>query len=90
MAQIPDHILSELRERVDITEVIGKHVALKRSGKQFKGLCPFHDEKTPSFYVDKTRGSFKCFGCGAWGDSIDFLRRVHTIVEPAEASRYRR
>ena len=76
MAQIPDHILSELRERVDITEVIGKHIALKRSGKQFKGLCPFHDEKTPSFYVDKTRGSFKCFGCGAWGDSIDFLRRV--------------
>jgi DNA primase len=76
MATIPDHIMAELRERVDITEVIGKHVALKRSGKQFKGLCPFHEERTPSFYVDQQRGSFKCFGCSAWGDAIDFVQRV--------------
>lgn len=76
MAQIPDHVLAELKERVDIVAVIEKHVGLKRAGKHFKGLCPFHQEKTPSFYVDPHRRSYKCFGCGEWGDAIDFVRKV--------------
>jgi DNA primase len=76
MPTIPDHTLEDIRERVDMVELIGRHVGLKRSGKQFKGLCPFHREKTPSFYVDPNRKSYKCFGCGEWGDAIDFLRKV--------------
>lgn len=65
MAAIPEQIIERIRESVDIVDVVGGHVGLKRSGKQFKGLCPFHDEKSPSFYVDPVRRSYKCFGCGA-------------------------
>ena len=76
VAQIPKEKIEELIERVDVVDVIGKHVDLRRSGRQFKGLCPFHQEKTPSFYVDPNRRSFKCFGCGEWGDAISFVRKV--------------
>ncbi|MFO7563207.1 MAG: DNA primase [Enhygromyxa sp.] len=79
MAAIPEQIIERIRESVDIVDVIGAHVGLKRSGKQFKGLCPFHDEKSPSFYVDPVRRSFKCFGCGAWGDVFDFVQKVEGV-----------
>jgi DNA primase len=79
MAAIPDHILERIREQTDIVEVVGRHVGLKKSGKQWKGLCPFHEERSPSFYVDPVRRSFKCFGCGAWGDAFDFLQRVEGV-----------
>ena len=79
MAAIPEQIIEQIREYVDIADVIGGHVGLKRSGKQFKGLCPFHDEKSPSFYVDPVRRSFKCFGCGAWGDVFDFVQKVEGV-----------
>ena len=58
---IPEDKLKELRERIVIEDVIGEYVSLKSSGRQFKGLCPFHNEKTPSFYVHPERRSFKCF-----------------------------
>ncbi len=79
MAAIPEQIIERIRESVDIVDVVGGHVGLKRSGKQFKGLCPFHDEKSPSFYVDPVRRSFKCFGCGAWGDVFDFVQKVEGV-----------
>lgn len=79
MATIPDQIIERIRESVDIADIIGGHVGLKRSGKQFKGLCPFHDEKSPSFYVDPVRRSFKCFGCGEWGDVFDFVQKVEGV-----------
>jgi DNA primase len=79
MAAIPEQIIERIRESIDIVDVIGGHVGLKRSGKQFKGLCPFHDEKSPSFYVDPVRRSFKCFGCGAWGDVFDFVQKVEGV-----------
>jgi DNA primase len=79
MATIPEQIIERIREQTDIVDVIGRHVGLKRSGKQFKGLCPFHDEKSPSFYVDPARRSFKCFGCGAWGDVFDFVQKVEGV-----------
>nr|NIP80352.1 DNA primase [Gemmatimonadota bacterium]NIQ55365.1 DNA primase [Gemmatimonadota bacterium]NIU75570.1 DNA primase [Gammaproteobacteria bacterium]NIX45268.1 DNA primase [Gemmatimonadota bacterium]NIY09551.1 DNA primase [Gemmatimonadota bacterium] len=72
---IPDRVVEEVRERADIVEVIGEHVQLKRSGKDFKGLCPFHQEKTPSFYVVPAKGFFKCFGCGESGDVFSFLMK---------------
>ena len=79
MAGIPEQTIERIREQVDIVDVIGGHVGLKRSGKQYKGLCPFHDEKSPSFYVDPTRRSFKCFGCGEWGDVFTFIQKVEGV-----------
>ncbi len=65
--------LETLKQRVDIVDVIESYVELKRSGVSYKGLCPFHDEKSPSFHVTKGQGFFHCFGCGAHGDVISFL-----------------
>jgi DNA primase len=70
---IPDRVVEEVRDRADIVEVIGELVSLKRSGKEFKALCPFHNEKTPSFYVVPGKGFYKCFGCGESGDVFSFL-----------------
>ena len=64
----------ELLSRADILEVVGRYVSLKKKGRHFFGLCPFHQEKTPSFMVDATRGSYHCFGCGAHGDALGFLK----------------
>jgi DNA primase catalytic core len=72
---IPESLVDEIRERADIVELIGEHVPLKRAGKDYRALCPFHTEKTPSFYVVPSKGFFKCFGCGESGDLFDFLMR---------------
>ena len=60
-------------QSTDIVELVGRTVTLKRAGKDYKGLCPFHQEKTPSFTVSPTRQSFYCFGCKASGNAIDFV-----------------
>lgn len=65
--------LETLRQRVDLVDVLSSHIELKRSGSSYKGLCPFHDEKTPSFTIQKGDSHYHCFGCGAHGDSIHFL-----------------
>lgn len=65
--------LETLKQHVDVVEVISHYVDLKRSGTSHKGLCPFHDEKTPSFHVTKSQGFYHCFGCGVHGDAIAFL-----------------
>ncbi len=70
---IPDHVVEEVRSRADIVDIVGEFVSLKKSGKDYKALCPFHDEKTPSFYVVPSKGFYKCFGCGASGDVFSFL-----------------
>ena len=70
---IPDDQVEEVRSRADIVQVIGDIVPLKRSGKDYKACCPFHDEKTPSFYVVPAKGFYKCFGCGESGDVFAFL-----------------
>ncbi len=70
---IPDSVVDEVRARADIVDVIGEHVSLKRSGKEFKALCPFHDERTPSFYVVPDKGFYKCFGCDVSGDVFSFV-----------------
>jgi DNA primase len=72
---IPDRVVEEVRDRADIVEVVGEHVALKRAGKEFKALCPFHQEKTPSFCVVPAKGFYKCFGCGESGDVFTFLMK---------------
>jgi len=74
--KIPGEKLQELKERVPIDEVVGQYVDLRRSGRQFKACCPFHAEKTPSFYVNPERRSYKCFGCGVYGDVIEFVSQI--------------
>ncbi|MBX3622599.1 MAG: DNA primase [Rhizobacter sp.] len=70
---IPPSFVQELLSRVDIVEVVGRHVQLKKAGINHKGLCPFHGEKTPSFIVSPTRQTYHCFGCGVHGNAIGFL-----------------
>jgi DNA primase len=70
---IPPSFVQELLSRVDIVEVVGRHVQLKKAGINHKGLCPFHGEKTPSFIVSATRQTYHCFGCGVHGNAIGFL-----------------
>ncbi|NPA80335.1 MAG: DNA primase [Thermotogae bacterium] len=74
-------------ERVDIIEVIGRYTRLERRGREYVGLCPFHREKTPSFYVDPEKGVYHCFGCGASGNVITFISEIEGISR-AEAVRY--
>ncbi len=70
---IPQSFLQELLSRVDVVEVVGRYVQLKKGGANFMGLCPFHGEKSPSFSVSPTKQFFHCFGCGKSGDAIGFL-----------------
>jgi len=70
---IPQHFIDDLISRADVAEVVGRRVQLKKAGKEFKGCCPFHDEKTPSFTVVPDKGFYHCFGCGAHGTAISFL-----------------
>ncbi len=71
--RIPQDFINDLLERVDIAEVIGARLELKRVGREFKALCPFHNEKTPSFHVIPDKGFYHCFGCGANGTALSFL-----------------
>ena len=71
--RIPDSFIDELLARIDIAEMIGERLPLKRSGSNYSGLCPFHGEKTPSFTVSATKQFYHCFGCGAHGSAIRFL-----------------
>lgn len=79
MAMIPEYIIKEVAERNDILDVISQTVSLKKSGNSYIGLCPFHNEKTPSFNVTPRRGIFKCFGCGEGGDVIHFVMKNENL-----------
>ena len=79
MVRYDNGIIEEIKANVDIVEVISQYVALKRKGSNYFGLCPFHNEKSPSFSVSETKQIFHCFGCGAGGDSIGFLKRIENI-----------
>ena len=70
---LPDAFKDELRARVPLSDIVGKRMKLTRAGHEYKGCCPFHKEKTPSFTVNDQKGFYHCFGCGAHGDSIGFL-----------------
>ncbi len=72
--RISDSIIEQLNSQADLVEIIGKHTVLKPSGREFKGCCPFHGEKTPSFYVNPQTNLYYCFGCGAKGNPITFLK----------------
>jgi DNA primase len=75
-------LLDEIRTRTDIVDLVGQFVRLKRAGENWKGLCPFHSEKTPSFTVNPKRNIYHCFGCGAGGDAFSFLMRQDRMAFP--------
>ena len=79
---IPHEYIEELTRRTDIVELVGSYVQLKRKGRLYGGLCPFHSEKSPSFYVYPDTQSFYCFGCGAGGDAITFAKKINSIDYP--------
>lgn len=82
----PDDI-ENLRERVDLVEIVSGHTQLKKAGRVFRGLCPFHQEKTPSFTVDPDKRLYHCFGCGAGGDVFTFVRQVEGLSFSEAAER---
>jgi DNA primase len=87
MPVIKPTCVRDLKLRVNIADVVSRVATLKRSGSRLRGLCPFHSEKTPSFYVNPDRGLYKCFGCGKGGDAIEFVRETEQLsfTEAVEA-----
>ncbi|MEK9573171.1 MAG: CHC2 zinc finger domain-containing protein [Alphaproteobacteria bacterium] len=84
---VPSEFIEELRARTTLSDLIGKRVKLVPKGGRLAGLCPFHSEKTPSFYVNDSDGFYHCFGCGVSGDAISFLRESDGM-DFMEAVRY--
>lgn len=82
-----DSTKEEIRRSVRIEDVVSEHVPLQRAGRRLKACCPFHQEKTPSFYVNPDLGLYKCFGCGVGGDLFDFVMRIEHITFPEAAER---
>ncbi len=76
---IPQRFVEDLLDRTDLAELIGSRIALKKAGANYKARCPFHDEKTPSFNVRPDKGFYHCFGCGAHGDAISFIREFEGL-----------
>lgn len=76
---LDNNFIDDLKSRVNIVDVIGREVSLKRAGSNYKGLCPFHNEKTPSFMVSEQKQIFNCFGCGEKGDVIKFVERFYNL-----------
>ena len=85
-----EEVISLIKDRLDIVDVVSKYVPLKKSGANYWGLCPFHDDKKPSMSVSPSRGIYKCFSCGAGGDALNFLVKIQNreykdvILELAE------
>ena len=82
--------VEEIREKCDLVETVSAHVTLRKRGKTFVGLCPFHNEKTPSFHVNPERQWWKCFGCGEGGDVFDFVQKVDSATFPEAVERLAR
>jgi DNA primase len=79
---IPQHVIEQIRDRSDVVEVVGAYVDLKRAGTNYKGLCPFHQERTPSFIVSPDRQTYHCFGCGKGGNVFQFLMEMDGVSFP--------
>ena len=87
MSRISEETVREIRERSDIVEVISGYLQLRRSGTNYLGLCPFHQEKTPSFNVNAPRQIFHCFGCGVGGNVFTFVMRMEGLTFPEAVKR---
>ena len=80
MMRYNNEIIDEIRNSNNILDVVSQYVVLKRSGRSYSGLCPFHKEKSPSFYVSPDKQIFHCFGCGEGGDVFGFIRKIENIT----------
>jgi len=80
--RFPPSFIERLRSHFLISEVVGKRVPIKKHGREYQGLCPFHNEKSPSFTVNDEKGFYHCFGCGAHGDAIEFVRKFDRLSYP--------
>lgn len=80
MRYLPADIKDEIRRRVDLVDLVAGHVTLKKAGRYYKGLCPFHQEKTPSFYVDREKGLWHCYGCQKGGDIFSFVMETGNLA----------
>ena len=88
MAQrIPQEVIEDIRQRTNIVDVVGQYVQLKKSGKNYMGLCPFHEERSPSFSVAEDKQIFHCFGCGKGGTVFNFLQEIEGISFPQSVKR---
>ncbi|NKB55554.1 MAG: DNA primase [Alphaproteobacteria bacterium] len=83
----PNRLLEDIRARVALADIVGKRVKLTRKGREHSGLCPFHNEKTPSFTVSEDKGFYHCFGCGAHGDVISFVMNTEGLSFPETVER---
>ncbi len=79
MARIKDESVERVKAAMEILPLVEEVVRLRKSGSAYTGLCPFHQEKTPSFNVSPARGTFKCFGCGEGGDAITFIQKMENL-----------
>ena len=79
MARIPQETINRINDTADIVDVVSKYVDLKKRGRNFFGLCPFHNEKTPSFSVAPDKGIYHCFGCGNGGNAVNFIMEYEKI-----------
>ncbi len=83
MARIPQQVIDDIRDRTNIVDVIGQYVQLKKSGnKNYTGLCPFHNEKSPSFSVVEDKQFYHCFGCGKGGNVFSFIQEIDGLSFP--------
>src|SRR4030042_4329327 len=85
-ARIPEEMINQITDKLDIAEVVGGYVALTKKGNRYWGLCPFHSEKTPSFSVTPDKGVYYCFGCHKGGSVLTFIMEVEkmTFLEAVE------
>src|SRR5215475_12044976 len=79
MARIKDSSVEAVKAAAEILPLVEDYVRLRKAGGTYKGLCPFHQERTPSFTVTPARGTFKCFGCGEGGDAITFVMKIENV-----------
>ena len=79
MPPIPEHIIDQVRDSISIVDLVSRYVTLKKRGRNYFGVCPFHQEKTPSFSVNPEKQIYKCFGCGAGGNSYQFLMQIENL-----------
>ena len=79
MALLSEQIIESVRSKADIVDTVSSYIQLKKRGRNYFGICPFHDEKTPSFSVNQDKQIYKCFGCGAGGGSINFIMDIEKL-----------
>ncbi len=89
-ADLNPQVIAQVRDATDLVEVVGDHVKLRKRGRKYEGLCPFHEEKTPSFSIDPDKGLYYCFGCHQGGDAINFIMQLERLSFPEAVERLAR